>query len=98
VKRSPVQGLVLDPVCESLVSSAGGLLLQQTIRACGVDQTLSAALAPWRSERAKHDPAKVLLVVATAVPLGGTVWPMLRLSGPSRSRSGWSPTRRRCPA
>ena len=71
MKRSPVQGLVLDPVCESLVSSAGGLLLQQTIRACGVDQTLSAALAPWRSVRARHDPAKVLLDVATAVALGG---------------------------
>jgi hypothetical protein len=32
---------------------------------------LSGALSPWRSDRAIHDPGKVLLDVATAVALGG---------------------------
>jgi hypothetical protein len=32
---------------------------------------MSAALAPWRSERATHDPGKVLIDLATAVALGG---------------------------
>jgi hypothetical protein len=63
--------VVVDPVRESLVSSAGGLLLRQTIRRSGVDRVLSSALAPWRSPRATHDPGKVLVDVATAVALGG---------------------------
>jgi hypothetical protein len=71
VKRSPVASLVLDTARESLVSSAGGVLLRQTIRLCGIERALSAALAPWRGPRAVHDPAKVLLDVATAVALGG---------------------------
>lgn len=37
----------------------------------GLDRALSAGLAPWRSDRAVHDPGKVLLDVATAVALGG---------------------------
>ena len=53
------------------MSSAGGVLLRQTIRLCGIERALSAALAPWRGPRAVHDPAKVLLDVATAVALGG---------------------------
>lgn len=71
MKRNAVPSVVLDPARESLVSSAGGLLLRQTIRTSGVERSLSAALAPWRSSRARHDPAKVLLDVAVAVALGG---------------------------
>jgi hypothetical protein len=71
VKRNWVPSVVVDPVRESLVSSAGGLLLRQTIRRSGVDRVLSSALAPWRSPRATHDPGKVLVDVATAVALGG---------------------------
>jgi hypothetical protein len=63
--------VVLDPVGESLISSAGGLLLRQTIRLSGLDRVLSKALRRWRGRRAAHDPAKVLLDVATAVALGG---------------------------
>jgi hypothetical protein len=63
--------VVVDPVRESLVSSAGGVLLRQTIRVCGVERMLSSALRPWRGSRARHDPAKVLVDVATAVALGG---------------------------
>jgi hypothetical protein len=71
VKRIPASGLVLDPARESLVSSAGGLLLRQTVRLSGLERALSQALSPWRAERATHDPGKVILDVATAVALGG---------------------------
>lgn len=71
MKRNPAAGLVLDSARESLVSSTGGVLLQQTVRLSGLDRALSAALAPWRSQRATHDPGKVLLDLATAVALGG---------------------------
>ncbi len=71
MKRSRVPNVVLDPVRESLISSSGALLLQEAIRVAGLERDLSQALAPWRSERAVHDPGKVLLDVATAVALGG---------------------------
>jgi hypothetical protein len=71
VKRNPVAGLVVDPARELLVSSSGGLLLRQTVRLSGVERALSSALAAWRSERAVHDPGKVLVDVAIAVALGG---------------------------
>jgi hypothetical protein len=58
-------------VGESLISSAGGLLLRETARVAGLDRALGAALAPWRARRAVHDPGKVLLDLATAVALGG---------------------------
>lgn len=32
MKRNPVRGVVLDPARESLVSSAGGVLVRQAIR------------------------------------------------------------------
>ncbi len=63
--------LVLDPARESLVSSAGGVLLRRTVDISGLDRRLSAAWSPWRSPRAAHDPGKGLLDVATAVGLGG---------------------------
>src|SRR4051795_6930997 len=63
--------LVLDPARESLVSSSGGVLLGQTIAVSGLARSLSAALSPWRSSRAVHDPGKVLVDVASAVALGG---------------------------
>jgi Transposase DDE domain group 1 len=71
VKRSAVCGVVVDSGRESLVSSAGAVLLRQTLRCSGLDKAMSAALAPWRAPRAVHDPAKVLTDVAIAVALGG---------------------------
>jgi hypothetical protein len=71
VKRSRVPSLVLDSVRESLISSAGALLINQVIGAAGLDRGLSRALSGWRPTRAAHDPGKVLLDVATAVALGG---------------------------
>ncbi|AWT56435.1 MULTISPECIES: IS1380 family transposase [Mycolicibacterium] len=71
MKRSAVRSVVVDSGRESLVSSAGGLLLRQTLRCCGLDKAMSAALAPWRAPRSVHDPAKVLTDLAIAVALGG---------------------------
>ncbi|WP_435218303.1 IS1380 family transposase [Streptomyces sp. bgisy034] len=55
----------------AVVSQAGGVLLVETVRKIGLDQAISAALTPWRKQRAVHDPGKVLLDVALAVALGG---------------------------
>ncbi|WP_406173423.1 IS1380 family transposase [Streptomyces sp. NBC_00996] len=54
-----------------VVSQAGAVLLVETVRKTGLDVAISAALAPWRKQRAVHDPGKVLLDVALAVALGG---------------------------
>jgi hypothetical protein len=56
---------------ESLISSAGAVLLGETARAVGLDRALSVGLAPWRSSRARHDPGKVVLDLASAIALGG---------------------------
>src|SRR3954462_9049204 len=53
------------------VSQAGSVLLVEPARKAGLDQAISAALAPWRKPRAVHDPGKILLDVAMAVALGG---------------------------
>ncbi|MBB1247145.1 IS1380 family transposase, partial [Streptomyces durbertensis] len=54
-----------------VVSQAGAVLLVETVRKTGLDQAVSAALAPWRRPRAVHDPGKILLDVALSVALGG---------------------------
>ncbi|OIJ96308.1 IS1380 family transposase [Streptomyces monashensis] len=54
-----------------VVWQAGAVLLVETVRKSGLDQAISAALAPWRKPRAVHDPGKILLDVALAVALGG---------------------------
>ncbi|MFI6663239.1 transposase, partial [Streptomyces sp. NPDC050523] len=54
-----------------VASQAGAVLLLETVRKTGLDQAISAALAPWRKQRAVHDPGKTLLDVARAVALGG---------------------------
>jgi hypothetical protein len=55
----------------AVVSQAGGVLLVETVRKTGLDTAISAALEPWRKQRAVHDPGKVLLDLALAVALGG---------------------------
>jgi len=55
----------------AVVSQAGGVLLVETARKTGLDQAISAALAPWCKARAVHDPGKILLDVALAIALGG---------------------------
>jgi len=56
---------------ESLLSSAGGSLLLATADLVGLPRLLRQALVPWRSGRARHDPGKVVLDLATAIALGG---------------------------
>lgn len=56
---------------ESLISSAGGALLLQTAVASGLAGELSRGLAPWRADRAVHDPGKTVLDIAVAIALGG---------------------------
>ncbi|XUZ28777.1 IS1380 family transposase [Streptomyces sp. RMIT01] len=55
----------------AVVSQAGAVLLVETVRKAGLDQAMSTTLAPWRKQRAVHDPGKILLDVALAVALGG---------------------------
>ncbi|MDP3889895.1 IS1380 family transposase [Nocardioides sp.] len=71
MKRSPVPNLILDPVRESLISSSGALLVREVVRVAGLERGLCQSLSSWRPGRARHDPGKVLLDVATAVALGG---------------------------
>ncbi len=54
-----------------MVSQAGSVLLVETVRKAGLDQVISAVLAPWRRPRALHDPGKVVLDLALAVAMGG---------------------------
>jgi hypothetical protein len=61
----------LDSTREELVTCSGGLFFGQMLKTSGLGRELSAALAPWRTGRAIHDPGKVLLDLATAVALGG---------------------------
>jgi hypothetical protein len=71
-KRSGLYPRVrVDAAGKGVVSHAGGTLMTATIRASGLDDALSAALAPWRKPLAIHDPAKVLLDLAVALDLGG---------------------------
>ncbi|MFC8248613.1 IS1380 family transposase, partial [Streptomyces chartreusis] len=55
----------------AVVSQAGSVLLVETVRKSGLDQAISAALAPWQKPRAVHDPGKILVDLALAVALGG---------------------------
>ncbi len=68
------------------------MLLVETVRKTGLDQALSAALAPWRKPRAIHDPGKILLDLALAVALG---WDCLAdiamLRAESASSARWRP-------
>ncbi|MCK9905229.1 IS1380 family transposase [Frankia sp. Cpl3] len=61
----------VDAAGRGVVSQAGGLLLTETVRASGLGQTLSVALAPWRPGRAVHDPGKMLCDLALSLALGG---------------------------
>lgn len=56
---------------ESLISSAGGVLLAQTARVCGLDKALTRQLRGWRRGRAVHDPGKVVCDLAITIALGG---------------------------
>lgn len=55
----------------SLISTAGGALLVETARATGLARGLSRGLRGFRSDRATHDPGKVVLDLAVAIAVGG---------------------------
>ncbi|MBL7502515.1 IS1380 family transposase [Frankia sp. CNm7] len=61
----------VDAAGRGVVSSAGGVLLTETVRVGGLDRVLSDELARWRSPAATHDPAKVLTDLAVSLALGG---------------------------
>ncbi len=61
----------VDTAGRGIVSHAGGLMLTETVRASGLGQALSVALARWRPGRAVHDPGKVLCDLALSLALGG---------------------------
>ena len=63
--------LMVDSTREALVSSAGGVLIHETVKVSGVRREMSTALWPWRSVRTVHDPGKIVVDLATAVALGG---------------------------
>lgn len=54
-----------------VVSHAGARLLVETACAVGLDAGLAAALAPWRLDRAVHDPGKAVLDLAVSAAMGG---------------------------
>ena len=56
---------------ESLVSHAGGVLLVETARRCGLAGQLTRLLGRWRKPLAIHDPGKIVTDLAIAVALGG---------------------------
>jgi hypothetical protein len=56
---------------ESLISSAGAVVLAQTAQATALDRLLCKGLARWRLPLAVHDPGKIVLDLAVAVALGG---------------------------
>lgn len=53
------------------IGNAGGVLLTETVRATGLDRSLSRALAPWRKPLAQHDPGKIVLDLALMLAVGG---------------------------
>jgi hypothetical protein len=61
----------VDAAGSGVVSQAGGVVLTEAVRACGIDLTLSRALEPWHKPLAVHDPAKVVLDLAVTLALGG---------------------------
>jgi hypothetical protein len=56
---------------ESLMSTAGAVLLVQTARVTDLDRLLGKGLMGWRLPGAVHDPGKIVLDLAIAVALGG---------------------------
>ena len=71
-KRSGLYPLVrVDAAAVPAVAHAGGALVSRTAHASGLGAALHEALGPWRKPLARHDPAKVVLDLATSLALGG---------------------------
>jgi DDE family transposase len=63
--------VLVDAAGSGVVSQAGGVAVVETVRASGIDRTLSAALMGWRKPAAVHDPAKVVVDLAVTLAVGG---------------------------
>ena len=61
----------VDAAGSGVVSQAGGVAVVETVRASGIDRTLSVALEGWRKPTAVHDPAKVVVDLAVTLAVGG---------------------------
>lgn len=61
----------VDAAPVAAVGQAGGVLLVEMIRATGLDQELSKALARWTTPLAVHDPGKILCDLALSLATGG---------------------------
>jgi len=79
------------------VAQAGGALLTESVRASSLDLALSAALKPWRSSSATHNPAKVLTAIdrarttaRTAVRKAAGVHALTHSCGPATSTADGS--------
>jgi len=72
VKTIPAgSGVRVESGGESLISSAGAVMLLATARVSGLAKALGDELMPWRTARAVHDPGKTVLDLAVAIALGG---------------------------
>jgi hypothetical protein len=56
---------------QGLVSQAGTLLLAEAARVTGLGPGLTAGLARWRTDRAAHDPGKIITDLVLTLALGG---------------------------
>lgn len=61
----------VDSAGGGVVSEAGGIVLTEAVRVCGLGAGLSAAMRPWRKPFARHDPGKILTDLALSLALGG---------------------------
>ena len=61
----------VDAAGTGVVSSAGGMLVTEAVRASGLDAAMSAGLTPWRRPTAVHHPGKILTDLAVTLAVGG---------------------------
>jgi hypothetical protein len=63
--------VLTDTAVPNIVSQAGAVALVDTVRAAGLDRSLSQALSRWRKPLARHDPGKIVSDLAIALAVGG---------------------------
>lgn len=76
---------------EGIVFHARALLLARLADRIGLTADLSRAMASTRRRRSAHDPGKVLVDLAVALPTAPTAWPTSPCCGPTPTCSAPSP-------
>ncbi|SDU73365.1 Transposase DDE domain group 1 [Gordonia westfalica] len=72
MKNNVYPKMMVDPTrTESVVTTSGAVLLTKTVDVSGLGADLTAAMAPWRTTAAVHDPAKIVLDLAMTLAAGG---------------------------